>query len=938
MSYPKSRLGKLFIKKADLLRELDAVLNAVEADLVTTSGDGSIVNNAGDVRVGVLATDAQHGNRGGGTTHAVATTTVAGFMSAADKVGLGSAQTTLANIIGETKEPTGFPNRTDTTLAFDDGTHTLTIAPVGVSYNIFYQGVSVVKTTSESYPWPDVEGLHLIYFDASGVLTSTQNPDTISNIFAGAGVAVAAVYWDATNNVTLRRIEERHGTSLAGSTHIYLHRYFGTAYESGGALSGFSIVAGAPSTAAAAQFAVDNTVVADEDIRFSIVTGLSQILTPVAQIPIFYLTGTGIWKKKTADAYPLLYSGTAGYVGANGRLPWNQFSAGTWNLTQVANNDFVLMHYFATTDLVEPIIGVVGQNTYTSLALARTGATTEINTILGLAPLLSTEKRALGTVIYQSANLYTNVPKAKVVVTDTGANYIDWRATTFNSGLIGTGSQAVTSALIAGAYAAAWAIPDWYIDGTLGSDSNSGVLVGAPLQTGAELLRRLGPYAQWGQSVTIHIGANGMIDALVLRGLMQVVGTHLDIIGTTTLLLDAGALTLYQAVDHTVPRATHISCANVADWTTFQWARLRVTSGASADACAWVALSNPDGVGVGVARVSRFATINPTSTSSMHNTANPAVPDTIVIEALPAVPAITLELDGPVSGAAGANYPLRQWSIRDVNCPLLNVSTSSLAIYARSIVFGCQLAQCAYRPVGNTSAVLTSQVSCFYDCILSGGQFNSIYQTCYHFAPLYGRNTNRLDVLTGNVSASSYALLQGVKVRISTCDFGCDNMQIFDVIGATSIAIDLLNTARFISTTGISGSGNAGIAFRVQNSAMVKLTGTVNLQAAIATVRLISAPTTDLTWTQFLVPDDWAQRGITPAMVAGATTVTVPWYDNTIQQVTVSHAVFGGTPGILSVQQISTTQFTITSSSNLDTSTVRWQISPLGRNIFTTAV
>jgi lysophospholipase L1-like esterase len=32
MSYPKSRLGKLFIKKADLLRELDAVLDAIDND------------------------------------------------------------------------------------------------------------------------------------------------------------------------------------------------------------------------------------------------------------------------------------------------------------------------------------------------------------------------------------------------------------------------------------------------------------------------------------------------------------------------------------------------------------------------------------------------------------------------------------------------------------------------------------------------------------------------------------------------------------------------------------------------------------------------------------------------------------------------------------------------------------------------------------------
>lgn len=52
---------------------------------VVANADGSIIANANDIQVGVLATDAQHGNRGGGALHAVATTSVAGFMSAADK-------------------------------------------------------------------------------------------------------------------------------------------------------------------------------------------------------------------------------------------------------------------------------------------------------------------------------------------------------------------------------------------------------------------------------------------------------------------------------------------------------------------------------------------------------------------------------------------------------------------------------------------------------------------------------------------------------------------------------------------------------------------------------------------------------------------------------------------------------------------------------------
>ena len=51
---------------------------------VIANADASIVVNADDIQVGVLATDAQHGARGGGTQHAVATGLAAGFMSAAD--------------------------------------------------------------------------------------------------------------------------------------------------------------------------------------------------------------------------------------------------------------------------------------------------------------------------------------------------------------------------------------------------------------------------------------------------------------------------------------------------------------------------------------------------------------------------------------------------------------------------------------------------------------------------------------------------------------------------------------------------------------------------------------------------------------------------------------------------------------------------------------
>jgi hypothetical protein len=57
---------------------------------VVANADGSIVVNADDIQVGVLATDAQHGARGGGSTHALATISVPGFMSDVDKAKLDS--------------------------------------------------------------------------------------------------------------------------------------------------------------------------------------------------------------------------------------------------------------------------------------------------------------------------------------------------------------------------------------------------------------------------------------------------------------------------------------------------------------------------------------------------------------------------------------------------------------------------------------------------------------------------------------------------------------------------------------------------------------------------------------------------------------------------------------------------------------------------------
>ena len=64
---------------------------------VVANPDGSIVVNANDLRVGVLATDAQHGSRGGGSLHPDATGVTSGFMSSGDKAKLGTVAMNATN-------------------------------------------------------------------------------------------------------------------------------------------------------------------------------------------------------------------------------------------------------------------------------------------------------------------------------------------------------------------------------------------------------------------------------------------------------------------------------------------------------------------------------------------------------------------------------------------------------------------------------------------------------------------------------------------------------------------------------------------------------------------------------------------------------------------------------------------------------------------------
>ena len=322
------------------------------------------------------------------------------------------------------KEPTGIEDRTQSTLTFAVETNLakVSIEPnsPATEFNIWVKGEKIIIDELKSITLPDIEGLHVIYFDSDGILQSSLNPNYNDIKFIiSEQVIIALLYWDATNKQIVYDGEERHGTIMDGATHAYLHIDRGLVINSGLGLSSFNI--GNGSSNSHAQFGVNQGIVADEDLRLTI-----DEITSTTGLPILYRSGSdGDWRKVTQ-------SGFACYRGTNTRLSYNEFTGTAWQLTEVSNNDFVLYHIFATTGYTNKIYSIIGQNQYGNATQARAGAVEEISSLL-LEGLPTPEIKPIGTVIFQTGN-YGNLVNARIVLTDEGANYVDWRASSLPRG------------------------------------------------------------------------------------------------------------------------------------------------------------------------------------------------------------------------------------------------------------------------------------------------------------------------------------------------------------------------------------------------------------------------------------------------------------------------------------------------------------------------
>ncbi len=237
----------------------------------------------------------------------------------------------LYNQQNETKEMTGFPNRTDTAISFNDTNRNFTIT--GTDFNIYSAGEQYTKDT-ESVQIDSAAGLYFIYYDKDNLnLSYSSSPWNITD----GTVQIATVYWNGTNGIIG---DERHGLTMDGMTHEYLHNTVGTRYSSG--LTG---------TFGNSSFSVGAGDVYDEDIKISIPTS----------------TNTRVLYHSGAGAFTFTSSQSKYFHEVSDVI---QYDTGT-GIADVTDGRYVAYWIFATNDPSTPVYSLMGQSNDTNITNAR---------------------------------------------------------------------------------------------------------------------------------------------------------------------------------------------------------------------------------------------------------------------------------------------------------------------------------------------------------------------------------------------------------------------------------------------------------------------------------------------------------------------------------------------------------------------------------------
>jgi hypothetical protein len=239
---------------------------------------------------------------------------------------------------------TGFPNRTDTALSWNDGTYTLSLTATAAT--IWIAGVPyIINTLTKqlSVAQEAVSGLYWFWLSAPGGVPQL-NVDTIAPGFDKC--FVANVYWNTTINKGLLG-EERHWMGRDPWMHEYLHETIGACYSGG--LTG---------TFGNTTFAVTAGEMYDEDIEHQMSgdTPMAYPGTDITRCQVLYHNGDAAWAWDANSITP--YKITTGNL---------RFNTGN-TLSTAGINKFVNYFVYASNSSVtSPLYVIVGTAEYAKL-------------------------------------------------------------------------------------------------------------------------------------------------------------------------------------------------------------------------------------------------------------------------------------------------------------------------------------------------------------------------------------------------------------------------------------------------------------------------------------------------------------------------------------------------------------------------------------------
>jgi hypothetical protein len=324
---------------------------------------------------------------------------------------------------------------TTCTIAFTNATRTFTITPTGANFKVYIQGLEYVFTTAQNVTITNSEGLWFIYIDATGTIIASQTYWDLSAV-----AAVAYVYWDVTDSQCIFFADERHMITMDWRTHQYLHNTIGCRYASGLAISGYTLNTSGDSNV---EVGFSNGICYDEDLEFLISNGVSGTpastpnfynmpLTKPATIPVFYQIGnTGVWRKHSTTNFYL-------YPDSNPRPYYNLLTGSTWSLASTPSGDYVSYWIFASNDIDNPIIAIMGQQINTTLTNA---VNNDVYSALSIASsgLPFVEMKLLYQIILSVSNAYGGSTSSRV------AQVNDFRSASLIGGVAPSVGNFITS-------------------------------------------------------------------------------------------------------------------------------------------------------------------------------------------------------------------------------------------------------------------------------------------------------------------------------------------------------------------------------------------------------------------------------------------------------------------------------------------------------------